>query len=185
MSRENVLALLDAYRPFEESDARARERILDFVRQNPRCFERELEIGHVTGSAWLVDPQGERVLLTHHRKLDRWLQLGGHADGDADILWVALREAQEESGLSEIEPIDAAIFDVDVHEIPARSGEPAHLHYDVRFAMRAKTPEIFQASPESKALAWIPITALERYTHERSMLRMRDKWLARTTDCGL
>lgn len=179
MSRDRLVALLDAYQPFEDSDLRARECILDFVRQNPRCFERELEVGHVTGSAWLVDPPGERVLLTHHRKLNRWLQLGGHADGDGDILRVALKEAQEESGLSEIEVIDAAIFDLDVHEIPSRPAEPAHFHYDVRFALCALSPEGFQASPESNSLAWIEIAELERFTQERSMLRMRDKWLAR------
>src|SRR5215510_11521790 len=91
-----------------------------FVAANPNCFERSLQIGHVTGSAWIVDLDRTHALLTHHRKLNKWLQLGGHADGDPDILRVALREAREESNLDAIRPVSENIFDVDIHVIPAR-----------------------------------------------------------------
>ncbi|MEO7325700.1 MAG: NUDIX hydrolase, partial [Dokdonella sp.] len=88
--------------------------------------------GHLTGSAWLVSADGARALMTPHRKLDRGLQLGGHADGDPDLARVALREAEEESGLHDLE-VESAIFDIDRHRIPAHGDEPEHWHYDVRY----------------------------------------------------
>jgi len=119
----------------------------------PNAFERTRRDAHFTGSAWLVSGDGQRVLLTHHRKLDRWLQLGGHADGDADLARVALREAEEESGLPDL-AIEGGVFDIDRHLIPARGDEPAHWHYDVRYVVRATGSEQFAVSSESLALAW-------------------------------
>ncbi|MGH8121950.1 MAG: NUDIX hydrolase [Rudaea sp.] len=139
--------------------------------------ERSLVHGHLTGSAWLVSEDGQRVLLTHHRKLDRWLQLGGHADGDPDLTRVALREAKEESGLSGL-VVAPAIFDLDRHEIPARGDEPAHWHYDVRFVVRATGNEAFSVSDESHALAWREIGAVEKDSDvDDSLQRMARKWL--------
>ncbi|CAN0163569.1 unnamed protein product [Chrysoparadoxa australica] len=111
------------------------------------------------------------VLLTHHAKLNRWLQLGGHCDGIADARFVALKEAYEESGLSRIRLLSDAVFDVDIHEIPARGSEPAHLHYDVRFLMQAEAGKI-TASAESHALAWVPLADLSHHTRAESVLRM-------------
>ncbi|MEP7042683.1 MAG: NUDIX hydrolase [Dokdonella sp.] len=140
---------------------------------------RERSEGHLTGSAWLVSADGERVLLTHHRKLDRWLQLGGHADGDADLARVALREAEEESGLTDL-VVEAAIFDLDRHQIPARGDVAAHWHYDVRYVVRASMCENFRVSEESHALAWRRITDLATdATADASMQRMARKWIAR------
>src|SRR4051794_7952145 len=96
MDRSDVLERLARYVPLDERDDAQRRTIEAFVRQYAECFHRSLAIGHLTGSAWLLDTTGGRVLLTHHRKLDRWIQLGGHADGDPDLLGVALREAREE-----------------------------------------------------------------------------------------
>lgn len=132
-------------------------------------------MGHVTGSAWVVHPSEDKVLLTHHHKLGIWVQLGGHCDGEADTLGVALREAREESGIEALTPVTEEIFDLDIHPIPARKNAPAHFHYDVRYALRAEEAA-FRASPESYALAWVPLRDLARYTAERSMWRMRQKW---------
>ncbi len=104
-----------------------------FIDSHPDCFERSCQVGHITGSAWIVNRAGDRVLLTHHRKLGRWLQPGGHSDGDPDTLEVALREAREESGL-DVRALDEAIFDLDVHLIPARGHEPAHLKHPLIFS---------------------------------------------------
>lgn len=153
-------------------------RFVEFLAAYPDAFARTLACGHVTGSAWLVDRAGERVLLTHHKKLGIWVQLGGHADGDPDAFRVARREAEEESGLADLAPVAPDVFDVDVHEIPARGAEPAHLHWDVRYAFRATGSEIFRISDESHDLAWIEIAALETVTREESMLRMARKWRA-------
>ena len=107
-----------------------------------------------------------------------WLQLGGHSDGEPDTPEVALREAREESGLA-VQLLDPQIFDLDVHEIPARKADPAHYHFDVRYQIQAAS-EAFQVSAESLALAWVKIDDLERYTAEESILRMRKKWLKNT-----
>ena len=128
-----------------------------FLASSPQVFERSHPPGHFTGSAWLVSADGERVLLTHHRKLGRWLQLGGHADGDRDLAGVALREAEEESGLERLQ-LEQAIFDLDRHIIPARGEEPAHWHYDVRYVVRATAVETFAVSDESLDLNdWLPL----------------------------
>jgi 8-oxo-dGTP pyrophosphatase MutT (NUDIX family) len=155
------------------------EQFLDFSCSAPQVFERTHRTGHFTGSAWLVSADGQRVLLTHHRKLGRWLQLGGHADGDRDLAAVALREAQEESGLGQLH-LEPGIFDLDRHRIPARADEPAHWHYDVRYVVRASGSEAFVGNEESLALAWRSIEAIvsESQTDE-SLRRMALRWLAR------
>lgn len=177
MHRQAVLSLLNAYAAWDVSDQQQKQRIIDFVEQNPNCFERSLRIGHITGSAWVVSRDGKRVLLTHHKKLDRWMQLGGHADGESDVACVAMREAQEESGLEDLTFVSRQIFDVDVHEIPARGPEPAHFHYDIRFAIQITGTDNFQVSDESHELAWVGIEQLASYANERSVLRMGEKWL--------
>lgn len=172
MHRQPLLKKLDYYAPFDRIERRMTEDIERFVQKNPRCFERSLEIGHVTGSAWIVDQDRSHVLLTHHRKLDRWLQLGGHADGDADILRVAWREATEESGLEGVRPVSENIYDVDIHAIPATAREPAHVHYDVRFLFEADRHAPLVVSSESKDLAWVPLERIAEYSGEESMMRM-------------
>lgn len=129
--------------------------ILRFVAETPDCFCRTQQRGHITGSAWLLNPAGDKALLTLHRNLKRWMQLGGHADGEPDALNTALREATEESGIAGIRPLLTEIFDVDIHLIPARldKGEPAHYHYDIRYLMQAPNEE-FIVSDESDDLAW-------------------------------
>ena len=142
-------------------------------------FARSHLPGHFTGSAWLVSADGERVLLTHHRKLGLWLQLGGHADGDADLARVALREAEEESGLTHLD-LEPGIFDIDRHLIPARAPDPEHWHYDVRFVVRATRSEAFVVGEESLALAWRPIADVAADDHaDASVRRMARKWMAR------
>jgi 8-oxo-dGTP pyrophosphatase MutT (NUDIX family) len=141
-------------------------------------FTRDRLDGHFTASCWLVDASGRRVLLTHHRKLDRWLQLGGHADGDRDLARVALREAEEESGLHGLQ-IDPMIFDLDRHWIPERGEVPGHWHYDVRYIVRAGVNEEYVVSDESHDLAWREIVGIaEDAGADESMRRMAAKWLS-------
>ena len=176
MHRDALKALLAAYRARWPEETDTVSQFEAFVDACPDCFERSCEPGHITGSAWLVDAAGERALLTHHRKLGRWLQLGGHSDGDPDPLAVALREAHEESGLA-VRPLDEAVFDLDVHLIPARGDEPAHRHYDVRFLLVAEHDR-FRKNDESHALEWVPADAVRALTGEESVLRMARKWQA-------
>jgi len=149
----------------------------DLLALAPACYRRDCFPGHYTGSAWLVSPRGTQVLLTHHRKLDRWLQLGGHADGDADLGAVALREAGEESGLQGL-VLEPAIYDLDRHWIPPRGADPGHWHYDVRFVVRATKSTDFVLSSESKALAWRDVAEIARNDQfDESMRRMARNWL--------
>lgn len=150
--------------------------------ENP--FLRERLAGHFTGSAWLVSADGARVLLTHHRKLNRWLQLGGHADGVRDLAKVALTEAEEESGLTGLVLENGELFDIDKHWIPERPDVPGHWHYDARYVVRAIGSEVFAISEESLALAWREVTdvanaAIATPDGDDSLPRMAKRWLAR------
>ncbi|MBA2078204.1 MAG: NUDIX hydrolase [Rhodanobacter sp. 68-29] len=169
----------DDYRARHPEERETIVRFADFLASHAAVFERSHAVGHFTGSAWLVSADGGRVLLTHHRKLGRWLQLGGHADGDADLAQVALREAEEESGLRDL-VVEPAIFDLDAHRIPARGSEPEHWHYDVRHVVRATGSEAFAVSEESLALAWKPVREIAADPQaDASLRRMAGKWLAR------
>jgi 8-oxo-dGTP pyrophosphatase MutT (NUDIX family) len=152
---------------------------VDFLSSDAAVFLRSHSPGHFTGSAWLVSADGQRVLLMHHRKLDRWLQPGGHADGDAALAGVALREAQEETGVAGLH-VEEGIFDLDRHRIPSRGEEPEHWHYDVRYVIRAGADERFVVNEESHALAWRPVTGLAMDADvDASLQRMAARWLAR------
>jgi 8-oxo-dGTP pyrophosphatase MutT (NUDIX family) len=177
MHRRPLLNLLDRYLAHWPEEADVVSRFRGLVEAHDDCFERTCLPGHITGSAWLVDDTGNRVLLTHHKKLDRWLQLGGHSDGDANTLSAAQREAEEESGLSVV-ALDEVPLDLDIHEIPARGDEPAHDHYDVRFVFRVVGTTDFVVSEESHDLAWVPIRELPAYTDDESVLRLARKYLS-------
>ena len=170
MHRHKLLTLLTAYaRRYPGEDI---GRFRAFVEGQPRCFERDCwNDGHVTGSAVVLDAQGTSMLMTHHAKLGRWLQLGGHSDGESDPLAVACREAAEESGLSVV-PVREDVLDLDVHAIPARGADPAHFHYDVRFLLRAERLGPLAATDESLALKWVLLDDIETVTQEESILRM-------------
>ena len=174
MHRRKLLDLLAEYATTYPQEETVIHRFVNFVEDEPRCFERDCWRGHVTGSAWLLDTQLNRLLLTHHKKLDMWLQLGGHSDGEADTPLAAQREAEEESGVA-VRLLRPQILDIDIHEIPARKSDPAHYHFDVRFCFQALSDEV-AVSDESNDLAWIEIAEIERYTREESILRMRNKW---------
>ena len=148
---------------------------LELVENDTRCAERTLRTGHLTGSAWVVDTARHLVLLTHHRKLGKWLQLGGHADGDLDLAAVAAREAREESGLVSLGLVTGEIYDVDRHWIPARGDEPAHWHYDVRFLLTADHAEPLVVTSESRALAWVELERVISLNPEESMVRLMRK----------
>lgn len=179
MHRNDLLSKLRNYREKWPGEKPMADRLIAFTEENPNCFERSLQIGHITGSAWVVNKAGTHVLLTHHKKLDMWLQLGGHADGNADILDAARQEALEESGFQTLETIGTEIFDIDIHLIPERKSEPAHHHHDIRFIFQCLENEDYIVSDESHDLAWAEIQSLENYTSEESMLRMKKKWLRR------
>jgi len=187
MHRRPLLDLLARYRHVFPRETGTIDQIGALVEAHADCFQRACRPGHITGAAWIVSADRRRFLLAHHRKLDRWLQVGGHADGQWSIEEVALREAHEESGLAsfDIVPIDGAPipFDVDVHQIPARHDaegravEDAHEHHDIRFLLIAHAGQEARTSEESHEVAWFTPDEILQLSDEESLLRMLRKSL--------
>jgi 8-oxo-dGTP pyrophosphatase MutT (NUDIX family) len=179
--------MLEHYCRAFPNEAAVVDRVGALVESRSDCFARTCRPGHITGSAWIVSFDRRRCLLTHHGKLGRWLQLGGHADGEWAIEQVALREAREESGLSSFDlvPINGICLplDIDVHVIPARYDaagrliEDAHEHHDVRFLLVARAEQPIRANQESHQVAWFTPSEVFRLTAEDSVLRMLRKAL--------
>jgi len=151
-------------------------RFFNLLEEWPACLSRNALSAHLTGSAWVTHERS--VLLVHHRKLDRWLQPGGHADEDSDIPGTALREAQEETGMNDLDffaPDRWEIFDLDIHQIPEYGPVSEHEHFDVRFRLTAARQTDPVPSDESHDARWVLLDDLERYSDEESVVRMRRK----------
>jgi 8-oxo-dGTP pyrophosphatase MutT (NUDIX family) len=156
MNRASLLQLLSDHHPWNAEEAAHAAQTMEFVRDTDDFASRINPAGHLTGSAWVVNPAGDAVLLIHHVNLDRWLQPGGHVEeGDATIQATAQREAREECGIEEAELVDLRLYDIDVHPIPERKGFPAHLHYDFRFLVRVPDAAALLAQAEEiHAVKW-------------------------------
>lgn len=174
--RQALITELRDHLPWDAQEAALVDRMTAFVEREPDCFLRSLIIGHLTASAWILSPGMDQVLFLHHRKLDKWLQPGGHADGVEDLRIVAATEVREETGL-DLQPFSPTIFDVDIHTIPARPDEPEHEHFDVRFLFVADPALPLLVNHESRGLKWIPVAEIPAYNSETSILRMMDKTL--------
>ena len=171
--RASLVALDLSNRPEEVP---FRERMIALLDTAPDCFHRTCFPGHFTGSALVVSADGAKALLHHHRKLDKWLQFGGHCDGDEDILRVAQREALEESGIEGLIVASARPFDLDIHEIPAKDSEPAHWHHDVRFMFIAPETAEPVISDESHELRWFTPREMMALPLSEGMCRLAKKW---------
>ncbi len=177
---DDLLNSLQAYRASSEKEEQDRLKILYLIEnRKDRCFYRDcFDPGHITASALVVNERGDRVLMNHHKGLGKWLCFGGHADGETDMLAVALREAQEESGITSLMPVFTTIFDLDVHTIPEnpKRGEPAHDHHDIVYIFRCTGPSSFVMSEESLELRWCTYPEALRLTGGNNMHRLLDKW---------
>ena len=178
MQTATLLAALASHRAHDDEERMHREKIIAFVERNrTRWWQRSTLDGHVTASAWVLNRHRTHALLLHHAKLDCWVQPGGHLDDtDASPAAGAWREAREETGLSSLQQADENLFDVDVHPIPARSAEPAHLHYDLRYLIISPDGAV-TISDESLGARWIILDELARPPFERSIARMAEKSL--------
>lgn len=186
MKSKQIIEILKAYEEelsldrwgFQDHQTKALARFKIFADSSDKVFERSNFQGHFTASGFILSKDMTSVLMTHHRKLNKWLQLGGHADGQIELEQVALRECVEESGLEHLlfleHPFSKKpcwIFDLDDHEIPQRKDEPYHIHYDVRFLLVARDSENFAVSDESIDLKWIPLDQVYLYNNEPSISR--------------
>lgn len=157
-------------------EALIRDRMLDLLAHTPDCFVRSCFPAHFTGSALVLSAERRRTLLHHHRKLDRWLQFGGHCDGESDVLAVARREAQEESGIESLAVWNSKPFDLDIHKIPERGHEPEHWHYDIRYVFVAAPNATFRQSAESRELRWFTAEEMEALPLDTGLRRLVTKW---------
>jgi len=177
MHRQQLLQLLSQYKTPHMEEAAMVARTLRFVQQHDNCFDRNLAHGHVSGSAWVLNPARSHVLMLHHRKLDRWLQPGGHADKDPDIESVVLKETSEESGvdLAHIRLVSDTIFDVDVHTVYPSKHDPRHEHFDIRFLLEIDDNIPLPGNDESHQVLWVPLEQVSRFNNARSLYRMVQK----------
>ncbi len=166
---------LTRYKPIDENDAKGLKLLRRFMETSSQPFGKINPLGHVTASAWIINHDATKVLMTYHRKLEKWLQLGGHTEENESIQEGALREAKEESGNAAIKLLYDSIYDIDVHLIPARGTAPVHYHYDVRFLCLADEAAPITISDESIDLKWIAISDIRLYTTEPSILRMIER----------
>lgn len=184
MHRLQLLALLDRYKTSSLLTAEEKpflEKIIALVKSSPDCFKREHLPEHITASALVINAENDHMILMHHRKLGIWVQPGGHADGESDVLAVALKEALEETGIEKISPLSADIFDVDIHWIPAGKTNPPveHWHYDIRFILQAAPGSKIIKNNESLDVQWMSAAQALEKTTDRAVIRLIEKWLQR------
>lgn len=176
--RRLILGLLAEHVPADAGEAADVRFVSDFVATHPRCFGKADPVGHITASAFVLDPD-HRLLMTLHRKLGRWLQVGGHSDPDEfDPAETALREAREESGLPDLRfhpAIGRRPLDVDVHRIPARKRDAAHDHLDIRFALLTERPDALAITDESDDLRWFTLDEVRFLGIDPAVHRVLDK----------
>ena len=176
MPKQPLRKKLNQYLANYPEERRTIAQTFEFLDSNNNCFNRSNLYGHFTGSAWIVDESNSWVLMTHHKKLNKWLQLGGHADGNQDLLEVAYSEAVEESGFQKFKIVTDNIFDLDIHSFPKYKEIPKHFHFDIRFIIEnTRSGESLTVSNESHDVAWIHINDVLNKNPEESMVRMLKK----------
>lgn len=175
MIRKDLINLISSYTSSFTEESEYKNRLLELLQESD-CFLRSRLSGHITASCWITNLLGTKVLLMHHAKLDKWLQPGGHADGDEDLIRVAKKELYEETGLLDFTFANSNIFDLDIHTIPIKKDVPKHFHFDVRFYFIANNPGEIQKNHESLDLKWIDLSQVQDVcNNEKSIMRMVEK----------
>ncbi|MDW9478832.1 NUDIX hydrolase [Sinorhizobium meliloti] len=151
------------------------DKCIQFLLDDPNCFERSNIHRHFTGSALIVDDAARKTLLVHHKKYDKWVQSGGHCDGIKDPFFTAWQEAYQETGLRDIHPVDPwVIADINVQDVPAYRDVPEHWHHDIRYVFRASSLEPTVVSDESNDVMWVDVARLRDYTDEKALIRLAE-----------
>ena len=175
MSTKRLLSLLELYHRKHRTEIQVKK-LIAALNNDQYCFHRTNYSGHFTASAWILNENRDKALMTHHKKLNMWLQLGGHADGNTDLIDVARKEAMEESGIEKIRLLNDEIFDVDIHLVPKFKDQPSHKHFDIRFIFEAnENNEQISFNHESHKVLWIKLDKIKNYNSEVSIRRMIEK----------
>ena len=169
-----VLTYLNQYKINYPNEIEKIDNFVDFIRTDEKCYLRENLDRHITASCLLFNTAKDSILLTHHKKLNSWLPLGGHADGEPDPLIVAIKEAQEEAGIDEIKVLNSVPIDIDIHHIPQYQNTPPHLHYDLVFLLQSQNDN-FLISEESLDLRWVKLDEITNLNPEERVARVMHK----------
>ncbi|MCD9623152.1 NUDIX hydrolase [Rhabdothermincola salaria] len=169
----SLVADLHRHEPADAGQARLRDQMLEFASANPDALHRSCAAGHFTGSALVLDPDSGRVLVLFHTKLRKWLQPGGHTDGEANLAATALREATEETGIDGLVVV-APPADLDIHEVRPPK-EAAHLHLDVRYLVLAPSGARAVGNHESEALRWVAPVDLPALGADEGLIRLAER----------
>jgi len=173
MKREDLISELGNYKTQFDEERLFIPIFIDLLENQENCFERSLVSGHITGSAWVLNESFTKALFVHHVKLNRWLQPGGHADGDENIHHVAMKELREETGVVTVKPYTTTIFDLDVHKIPVNRKVPEHNHFDIRYLFVVSDKAKLTVSKESKEVKWWHLMDVPKIVdNEHSIMRM-------------
>lgn len=165
---------LENYKPYNEEEERIKPIILDFLKQNDNAFHRESLLAHMTTSAWIVNKERTKVLMAYHNIYKSWGWLGGHADGDEDLLRVIRKEVEEESGLTNIRLLHDGIYGIQILTVfpHYKRGKyvNAHLHFDVEYLFEADEAEAVRMKPdENSGVGWVPIEEINARVTEEHM----------------
>ncbi|AFM04636.1 NTP pyrophosphohydrolase [Bernardetia litoralis DSM 6794] len=182
MNKQPILDLLENYQTSFSEEIEFQKQIIDFLIQNDDFALRSNLIGQLTGSAWIVNRERTKVLLIHHKKLEKWLQIGGHIENtDQTIEETILREVKEESGIKNLNLLSSSIYDIDIHTIPQKKEIAEHLHFDIRLIIEADENEtLIPQNEEILNIKWYSINEVQNLAKStlsinQSMKRMTDK----------
>ena len=168
--KENLIRQIENYPPFNEQEEKDKALILGWIRNNENAFSRENTVAHITASAWVVNKDRSKVLMVYHNIYNSWSWLGGHADGETDLLSVAVREVKEEAGISNVAPVSKDIFSLESLTVDGhwKNGKyvSSHLHFNVTYLLEADSEEVVSIkADENSGVAWFtPEEALKKST---------------------